>query len=587
MKNNIELSTNEECNIKNENKISVFTEQDYSEFKKYLDAFLKVVNNSKGHVDKDKNGNNINNSVVGGTLEKVKLPSGFSLGKKYAAIGNRLYKYPYVNNQDWVNLYFDWKPEHFPEPTLFVTIPNEKKNMFKYKFEKPFVLASSKKASYIVYGYQAISTCKNIDYKGLLEAMYELTYKKGNKEMRSEDNEIIAKRADLLKESKNIILRGAPGTGKTYMAQQIAAFVISEGKTTQITDLTIEQQKQLGFVQFHPSYDYTDFVEGLRPTTSEDGSVSFTLKRGSFMSFVEKAKASKSVGGKDNFEEAWQKFFATVSESSIEANRYDKLKTLRGKPIKNILSYERNGMQGVYPEGTTMYWNHDQIYNVYRGLPGVPKEGLDNYRKAIVEHLKNEYGLEKYVPAVESSTNSGNYVFIIDEINRGEISKIFGELFFSIDPGYRSCKEGVYTQYANLHENPEEKFYVPENVYIIGTMNDIDRSVDTFDFAMRRRFTFLEVTAEESAENMHIENDVKTQMARLNSAIINVGELTDDYQIGASYFKDIHKPEIDKMNAPLWSTKLYPLLKDYFRGERRASEKLENIKKEYFDVQEN
>lgn len=84
-------------------------------------------------------------------------------------------------------------------------------------------------------------------------------------------------------------------------------------------------------------------------------------------------------------------------------------------------------------------------------------------------------------------------MFIIDEINRGEISKIFGELFFSIDPGYRGHKEGVYTQYANLHENPEEKFYIPNNVYIIGTMNDIDRSVDTFDFAMRRRFTFLEI----------------------------------------------------------------------------------------------
>ncbi|MDT2800652.1 endonuclease, partial [Enterococcus lactis] len=71
------------------------------------------------------------------------------------------------------------------------------------------------------------------------------------------------------------------------------------------------------------------------------------------------------------------------------------------------------------------------------------------------------------------STNNQNYVFIIDEINRGEISKIFGELFFSIDPGYRGHKEGVYTQYANLHENPEEKFYIPNNVYIIGTMNDI------------------------------------------------------------------------------------------------------------------
>ncbi|WP_153047908.1 AAA family ATPase, partial [Streptococcus suis] len=95
------------------------------------------------------------------------------------------------------------------------------------------------------------------------------------------------------------------------------------------------------------------------------------------------------------------------------------------------------------------------------------------------------------------STNKP-YVFIIDEINRGEMSKIFGELFFSLDPSYRGPKGAVFTQYANLHKNPTEKFYIPENVYIIGTMNDIDRSVDTFDFAMRRRFTFIEITAEQS-----------------------------------------------------------------------------------------
>lgn len=103
---------------------------------------------------------------------------------------------------------------------------------------------------------------------------------------------------------------------------------------------------------------------------------------------------------------------------------------------------------------------------------------------------------------------------------RAEISKIFGELFFSIDPGYRGHKEGVYTQYANLHENPEEKFYIPNNVYIIGTMNDIDRSVDTFDFAMRRRFTFLEIKAEDSAQNMLTQEKTKELMTRLNEAIV-------------------------------------------------------------------
>ncbi|KAB5914796.1 AAA domain-containing protein, partial [Bifidobacterium adolescentis] len=249
----------------------------------------------------------------------------------------------------------------------------------------------------------------------------------------------------------------------------------------------------------------------------------------------------------------------------------------------NLLAYERNAIQGVYPAKTTIYLNHDQIYNVYRGLPGTPKGGFDAYRKAIVKHLKEEFGLKNFISSTNDSTNNQNYVFIIDEINRGEISKIFGELFFSIDPSYRGYEEGVYTQYANLHANPEEKFYIPNNVYIIGTMNDIDRSVDTFDFAMRRRFTFLEIKAEDSAQNMLIQEKTKKLMKRLNDAIIaeEIGGLSTDYQIGASYFLGVDNGK--ETMKELWNTKLYPLLKDYFRGEHQAAEKLVMIEEVYFN----
>lgn len=405
-------------------------------------------------------------------------------------------------------------------------------------------------------------------------------------EENSEDTIYLNAYSNHLLEAKNIIFRGAPGTGKTYLAKEIAADIVSKGRTTIISELEDDEKKRIGFVQFHPSYDYTDFVEGLRPVTSDDGAINFQLKAGSFMSFINQAKAIKSIDGVDNFDEAWEKFFDAVAEASIEGQGYHKLLSLTGKPIKNLLTYERGGMQGVYPEGTTMYWNHDQIYNIYRGLPGVPKEGLDNYRKAIINHLKSEYGLNDYQEVSQLKESAEDYVFIIDEINRGEISKIFGELFYSLDPDYRGNKEGVYTQYANLHANPEEKFYIPENVFIIGTMNDIDRSVDTFDFAMRRRFTFLEITAEASAEKMNLPVAVKQQMARLNDAIVVIGGLTEDYHIGASYFKDSVSPEVDENDAPLWQTKIQPLLKDYFRGEHKASDKLEELKKEYFSVEE-
>lgn len=160
------------------------------------------------------------------------------------------------------------------------------------------------------------------------------------------------------------------------------------------------------------------------------------------------------------------------------------------------------------------------------------------------------------------------YIFIIDEINRGEISKILGELFFSIDPGYRGKSGEVATQYSNMHADPNEKFYIPDNVYIIGTMNDIDRSVDSFDFAMRRRFRFVEIRAEdtqdmlESLENEELKKEAIDRMDKLNAEIIKVPDLNENYQIGASYFLKLKSLSFDE----LWTDYLQPLLQDYVRG---------------------
>ena len=160
------------------------------------------------------------------------------------------------------------------------------------------------------------------------------------------------------------------------------------------------------------------------------------------------------------------------------------------------------------------------------------------------------------------------YIFIIDEINRGEISKIFGELFFAIDPGYRGKTGEISTQYSNLHSDPGEKFYIPENVYIIGTMNEIDRSVDSFDFAMRRRFRFVELRADErlemlaSLENEELEAEAIRRMAALNKAIAEVEDLNENYQIGASYFLKLKTLDFDQ----LWTDYLQPLLQEYIQG---------------------
>lgn len=176
---------------------------------------------------------------------------------------------------------------------------------------------------------------------------------------------------------------------------------------------------------------------------------------------------------------------------------------------------------------------------------------------------------------------------IIDEINRGEVSKIFGELFYAIDPGYRG-KTGVLvqTQYQNLVPESDvfaKGFYVPENVYILATMNDIDRSVESMDFAMRRRFTWQEVTpadTQEMLDSLNCADKAKDVMNRLNQVIADTDGLGAAYMIGPSYFLKLKENggDFDK----LWTMNIEPLLKEYLRGFRKATDTLGRFKAAYY-----
>lgn len=399
---------------------------------------------------------------------------------------------------------------------------------------------------------------------------------------------------DLLRANRNIVLTGAPGTGKTYLAKLIA-------KGMGCTD------EEVGFVQFHPSYDYTDFVEGLRPMNGDDGSVAFERRDGVFKEFCAKALV--------NYEDSKKNLQTLQQESSVR----DLVEEFIQDAIEANTQFETQGTKNVF------HIINSRARTITIEIPQNEKTNVISLSKSdLVTLLENKvdisgskeiqaYFNRKYRTQEDSYTfvlydklrktktvnlsesvsliPRKNYVFIIDEINRGELSKIFGELFFAIDPGYRGAKGCVKTQYQNLVEpdDPFEKgFYVPENVYIIGTMNDIDRGVESMDFAIRRRFAWVEVKAEDRVAMLDEKipdwsEAAKRCMISLNEGLKNkdIG-LTDAYDIGPAYFLKLE--EYDGDFEKLWDYHIKGILTEYLRGTRNIEEKVEGILKAKYDA---
>ena len=389
--------------------------------------------------------------------------------------------------------------------------------------------------------------------------------------------------SSMLIESKNLIFRGAPGTGKSYLAKEIATDIISNGYFDDYTLLTDEQKKQVEFVQFHPSYDYSDFMEGLRPKVNYDGTMGFELQDGIFKKFVSRArknyedsqKSREMVEKELTVREAMAEFFAGV-ELGV-----DTFKTINGNEF-TIVSVDDSHINISIPGNATvnkLSLNLDEVRKMLESGQRFDKiKDITTFfgKSFATQAYSYDFSIYKAIKAKKSTASKvkakqaelKKYIFIIDEINRGEISKIFGELFFAIDPGYRGRAGEISTQYSNLHADPDEKFYIPENVYIIGTMNDIDRSVDSFDFAMRRRFRFVELRADERLEmlalleNEELEAEAIRRMTALNKEIAAVEDLNENYQIGASYFLKLKTLDFDQ----LWTDYLQPLLHEYIQG---------------------
>ena len=398
---------------------------------------------------------------------------------------------------------------------------------------------------------------------------------------------------DLLKESKNLVLTGAPGTGKTFMAQAIAK-EMGCGK------------EEMCFVQFHPSYDYTDFVEGLRPIMMSEGQMGFERKDGIFKEFCKKAiknliDSAKSIENLSK-ELSWENKLQQFIDDSIDNDTKFKLSNGSEFTIDEIKGRNIIAHNDSNPKTPLIPINADEIIelltndvplNIVRDIRTYfnRKFGTqpDSYAFIITKAIREM----KYKTQVISANKIERkpFVFIIDEINRGEASKIFGELFYAIDPGYRGKKDiRVKTQYQNLVPETDvfaEGFYIPENVFILGTMNDIDRSIESMDFAMRRRFTWKEIKPEDTQsmlDTLECATMAKSVMARLNNEISKIEGLGPAYQVGPSYFLKLgdNGGNFEK----LWDMNIEPLLREYSRGFRKSDEIMEKLRSAYFDIKE-
>ena len=428
---------------------------------------------------------------------------------------------------------------------------------------------------------------------------------------------------ELLQETHNLVLTGAPGTGKTHMARAIAE----------------EMDAVTKFVQFHPSYDYTDFVEGLRPIEKGDGQMGFERKDGVFKEFCARAITDKSTQAGNimadslapkeiSRAEFWSIYKSIVAD--IQSGRLtsyptpyksQSLSVKNGRIVfradsNNPRTEKESNLKLLYDYFVSLNkydlntFNKDDYWNLITKLTNGATKTIDyiEYNWILQEMLNRakQISVNKdqvivthpdiLDPVVLQSKHNNKKklrqsVFIIDEINRGEASKIFGELFYAIDPGYRGKTDLlVQTQYQNLVPETDvfaEGFYVPENVFILATMNDIDRSVESMDFAMRRRFTWHEITPDDTEsmlDTLPCADEAKERMHRLNHAIAETDGLGAAYMIGPAYFLKLDKNGGDF--EKLWKMNIQPLLKEYLRGFRKTDELLDKFSKAYFGKNE-
>jgi hypothetical protein len=362
-------------------------------------------------------------------------------------------------------------------------------------------------------------------------------------------------------QAKNIILYGPPGTGKTYnsidKAVEIASperFNFNNHKVNKGVFDELRRNGQIEFVTFHQNYSYEDFVVGISPDVTS-GTLRFDKREGVFKQLAERAKQNwlassdkKEINIDFNF--VFNTFFSKLIEEEVKEIEIP-MKSKGHKYKVTSIDIDEGRIKFTKQSGGT---GHDLLLKnlkaIYEGSLDYGVEGLGVYYNPLAEHLKGF--AEKLEPQISTEEELKRFVLIIDEINRANISKVFGELITLLEDDKRLGEEN---ELKITLPNGEKEFGVPPNLYIIGTMNTADKSIALIDIALRRRFEFIGYYPEYEMLN----EEESLLLKKVNEAVFKEKK-SADYLIGHAYFMKGQKIEIVLQN------KVVPLLMEYFSG---------------------
>ncbi|WP_339658891.1 AAA family ATPase [Flavobacterium frigidarium] len=351
----------------------------------------------------------------------------------------------------------------------------------------------------------------------------------------------------------NQILYGPPGTGKTYNSINAAISIVNPNfdlaQTRDVVKAEYERLVESGqvvFTTFHQSMSYEDFIEGIKPETKNE-KVTYEIKDGVFKKLCKDASAKKTS---KNFDTSYSKFVEEVlSKGSIMLET-----PTHKKKFKIIINSNETAV--AIPEtekgtnmGVTKEMSRDYVVN------GAIRDWKP-YTTSIGEYIKSQYPVD-----IDDVSNSDKkYVLIIDEINRGNVSAIFGELITLLEEDKRlEAKESLelILPYSKI------QFGVPKNLYIIGTMNTADRSVEALDTALRRRFSFTEMMPKpELLQDIQFDGfNLREVLQTINDRIEIL--LDRDHAIGHSYFLKVESGDIESLKS-VFKNSIFPLLQEYF-----------------------